>query len=73
MTSGLPALKDKKKHKCLVVFKKVIVPRLSLTKKSKSQKSKKKVTYCFNCLLNNFNNITLLLIKLTIKETKAKA
>ena len=36
MTSGLPALKDKKKHKRLVVSKEVIAPRLSPTKKSKS-------------------------------------
>ena len=36
ITSRLPAFKDKKKHKCLVISKKVIIPRLSLTKKSKS-------------------------------------
>jgi hypothetical protein len=36
MTSGLSALKDKKKCKHLVILKEVIVPRLSLTKKSKS-------------------------------------
>jgi hypothetical protein len=36
MTSGLLTLKDKKKHKCLVISKKVIILRLSLTKKSKS-------------------------------------
>ena len=36
MTSGLPALKDKKKHKRLVISKKVIAPRPSPTKKSKS-------------------------------------
>jgi hypothetical protein len=36
MTNRLPALKDKKKRKRLVISKKVIAPRLSLTKKSKS-------------------------------------
>ena len=73
MTSGLPTLKDKKKHKRPIISKKVIALRLSLTKKSKSQKSKKKITRCSNCLLNSFNNIALSPIKLAIKETKAKA
>ena len=73
MTSRLPALKDKKKHKRLIISKEVIALRLSLTKKSKSQKSKEKATHCFNYLLNNFNNIALLSIKSAIKETKAKA
>ena len=36
MTNRLPALKDKKKYKRLVIFKEVITPRLSLAKKSKS-------------------------------------
>jgi hypothetical protein len=36
MTSGLPALKDKKKYKRLVISKKVMAPRPSLAKKSKS-------------------------------------
>ena len=73
MTSRLSALKDKKKHKRLVVPKEVIAPRPSPTKKSKSQKSQEKATHCFNCLLNSSNNITLLPIKSAIKETKAKA
>ena len=73
MTNRLPTLKDKKKHKRLVVSKEVIAPRLSLTKRSKSQKSKEKATRRFNRLLNSFNNIALLLIKLAIKEIKAKA
>ena len=50
-----------------------MAPRPSLTKKSKSQKSKEKATYRSNYLLNSSNNITLLLTKSTIKEIKAKA
>ena len=73
MTSGLSALKDKKKYKRLVIPKKVIVLRPSLIKKSKSQKSKEKITYYFNYLLNSFDNITLLLIKSAIEETEAEA
>ena len=73
MTSGLPTLKDKKKHKRPVILKEVIAPRPSPTKKSKSQKSKEKATHCLNRLSNSFNNIALLSIKLAIKETKAKA
>ena len=73
MTSRLPTLKDKKKHKRLVVSKEVMAPRLSPTMKSKSQKSKEKATRHFNYLLNSSNNIALLPIKLAIKETKAKA
>ena len=73
MTSRLPTLKDKKKHKRLVISKEVIAPRPSPTKKSKSQKSKEKATHCLNRLSNSFNNITLSPTKLVIKETKAKA
>ena len=73
MTSRLPTLKDKKKHKCPVISKEVMALRLSLTKKSKSQKSKEKATRRFNHLLNSSNNIALLPTKLAIEETKAKA
>ena len=73
MTNRLPTLKDKKKHKRLIVPKEVITLRPSPAKKSKSQKCKKKTTRHFNYLLNSFNNITLSLIKSAIKETKAKA
>ena len=73
MTSRLPALKDKKKRKRLVILKEVIIPRLSPTKKSKSQKSKEKATHYSNYLLNSSNNIALSPIKSAIKETKAKA
>jgi hypothetical protein len=73
MTNRLPTLKDKKKYKRLVIPKKVIVPRPSLTKKSKSQKSKEKATRRSNRLSNSFNNIISSPIKSAIEETKAKA
>jgi hypothetical protein len=50
-----------------------MAPRPSLIKKSKSQKSKEKVTRRFNRLLNSSNNITLSPTKSAIEETKAKA
>ena len=73
MTSGLPALKDKKKRKRPVVPEEVMAPGPSPAKKSKSQKSKEKATRRSNCLLNSSNNITLSLTKSAIKKTKAKA
>ena len=73
MINRLLTLKDKKKHKRLIIPKKVIAPRLSSTKKSKSQKSKEKATRCSNRLLNSSNNIALSPAKSAIKETKAKA
>jgi hypothetical protein len=73
MTSRLPALKDKKKYKRLVILKKVMALRPSPAKKSKSQKSKEKITRRSNYLLNSFNNIALLPTKSAIEETKAKA
>jgi hypothetical protein len=73
MTSGLPTLKDKKKHKRLVVPKEVIAPRPSPAKKSKSQKSKEKATRRSNRLLNSSNNIALSPAKSAIEKTKTKA
>ena len=73
MTSGLPALKDKKKRKRLVIPKEAMAPRLSPAKKSKSQKFKEKVIRRSNYLLNSSNNIALSPAKSAIEETKAKA